>query len=102
MFISILWVVLRSIVIPYLAFEVLRDTALGDKGALLAVGIALFISTAISLFWNAIKIIGNTLLLRGHAIIVLLLKVTIQVLALLSIWGYYLKEYTDVLDGVVT
>ncbi|MCA9380634.1 hypothetical protein KC678_00015 [Candidatus Dojkabacteria bacterium] len=95
---SLFWVILRSIAIPLVAYMSLRTTFLGEQGALLAVGIALAIVTVTSLAWNILKIIGNTLLLRGEAIVFLLLQIAIQIISLLLIWGYYFKEYTDLLN----
>ncbi len=93
MFSAVLWVVIRSIIVPYLAFQFLKETMLGEQGALLAIGIALLIVTVISLIWNLLKLVGNTLLLRGKAALIILLKVGIQLFALAAIWLYYFAEY---------
>lgn len=95
MLVTIIWVIIRSVVIPYIAFLVLRDAVIfgwepGEKGALLIIGIALAITTAISLIWNFIKIVGNTLLLRGNSVLVLIFKVVLQLVALGLIWANYL------------
>lgn len=95
MFTTIIWVIIRSVIIPYLAFLLLRDANIfgwepGEKGALLVIGIALAIVTALSLIWNFIKIVGNTLLLRGNAVLVLIFKVVLQLVALGLIWANYL------------
>ncbi len=95
---ALFWVVLRSVAIPYIAFLILKDTFLGEEGALLAIGIALLIVTIISITLNAIKIIGNILLLRGEKVIILILKIAIQVLVVLFIWIHYFSQYSDLLN----
>jgi hypothetical protein len=93
MFQSIFFVLLRSVAIPFVAFLLLRETALGEKGALLAIGIALTATTLLSLVWNVIKIFGNTLLLRGSAVIGLIIRIAIQVIVLIGIWSYYFATF---------
>lgn len=96
MFEAILWVVIRSVVIPFIAFQLLKETFLEEQGALLAIGIALLITTAFSLIWNIFKILGNTIMLKGGAVIRLILIIVLQLVSLAVIWFIYLNEYTDV------
>lgn len=98
MMMSLFWTILRSIAIPYVAILILSETALGEKGAILAVGIALLIVTIVSIGWNVLKIVGNTILLRGNTVLVLILSVVIQIAALFVIWGHYLSEYTEIFN----
>jgi hypothetical protein len=98
MFTTIFWTILRSIAVPYVAFLILRDTPLGLEGTVLAIAIALSIVTIISLLFSAIKIFGNAILLRGEAVLSLIIKTAIQVGAVLFIWGYYLSEFSDVMN----
>jgi hypothetical protein len=95
---SLFWIVLRSIVVPYVAYLMLRESFLGDKGALLAVAIALAIVTGLSLIFNLLKILGNTVLLRGHSILMLGLTIIIQLISLGFIWYKYFSEYSDFLN----
>ncbi len=95
---SLFFTILRSVAIPYVSYMFLKNTALGDEGALLAVGIALTISNVMAIIWNLIKIVPNTILLRGHAIIGIFLKIAIQVLSAGYLWYYYAKNFTDYLN----
>lgn len=98
---SLFWIVLRSIVVPYVAYLMLRESFLGDKGALLAVAIALAIVTGLSLIFNLLKILGNTVLLRGHSILMLGLTIIIQLISLGFIWYKYFSEYSDFLNQLI-
>lgn len=98
MFTTIFWTVLRSVAVPYVAFIILRDTPLGLQGSVLAIAIALSVVTLVSLFLSALKIFANTILLRGEAILTLIIKSAIQIGAVLYIWGYYLSEFSDVMN----
>ncbi len=95
---TLFWVILRSVAIPYVAFILLKDTFLGEEGALLAIGISLFIVTLISISWNFVKILGNTILLRGEKVIILIIKIAIQIIAVLFIWFHYFSQYTDLIN----
>lgn len=90
---TLFFVILRSVAIPFVAFLLLRETPLGEKGALLAIGIALTITTLISIIWTALKVLGNTLLLRGGAVIRLVIKIIIQVVVLVGVWAYYFSNF---------
>lgn len=89
---SLFWIFLRSVAIPFVAILLLQETALGEKGAVLAVGIALLLVTAVSIIWNGLKIVGNTLLLRGWTVIELILTIVIQIASLLVIWVHYFQN----------
>jgi hypothetical protein len=97
MYQSLFWTALRSIAIPYVAFLLLQDTPLGEKGAILAIAIALAFVTVVTFGMTLLKILGNTLMLRGNAIIGLILSVVIQLIALGYIWFYYADNFTNVL-----
>jgi hypothetical protein len=90
---SIFWIVLRSVAIPFVAVLILKETPLGEDGAVLAVGIAMFIATLISLAWNAFKVVGNTLLLRGNTVVRLITSMGIQIISLIFIWLYYFANF---------
>lgn len=94
---NLFWVILRSVAVPIIAIYLLSQTALGEKGALLAVGLALLVTNVIAIAWNSVKILGNTLLLRPRAILKLVFVILIQIVSVLFIWGYYFNEYTDLL-----
>ncbi len=94
---ELFWVTLRSVGIPIAAYFMLRNSFIGEQGTILAIGIAMFIVTGISFIWNFLKIIGNTLLLRGEVVIILFIKVLIQIVSLGFVWIYYLERFTDVL-----
>jgi hypothetical protein len=89
---SLFWIFLRSVAIPFVAILLLKETALGERGAVLAVGIALLLVTAVSIVWNGLKIVGNTLLLRGWTVIELILTIVVQLAALLVIWVHYFQN----------
>jgi len=94
---DLFFTILRSVAIPYVAFILLKGTALGEQGSLLAVGIALTIVNIFSVIFNIIKIIPNTLLLRGNAVLGIILRIIIQLGSVLVIWYYYLSKFTTVL-----
>lgn len=90
---SLFWIILRSVAIPFVAVLILKETPLGEDGAVLAVGIAMFIATLISLAWNAFKVVGNTLLLRGNTVVRLITSMGIQIISLIFIWLYYFSNF---------
>lgn len=90
---SLFWIALRSIAIPFVAILLLKETPLGEDGAVLAVGIAMFIATLISLIWTGMKVVGNTLLLRGNAVVKLLISLGVQIISLIFIWIYYFSNF---------
>jgi len=98
MFSQILWVIIRSVAIPYIAYLFLRDMDfLGEDGAVLAIAIALTIANALAVVWNLVRVLGNTLMLKGQKVIALIISIVIQVGSILFAWGYYISEFTDFL-----
>lgn len=98
MFEALFWVILRSVAIPYVAILLLRETFLGEEGALVAVGLSLLIVTLVSILWNILKILGNTIMLRGERVVILIVKILIQIFAVAAIWFHYFSTYTDFLN----
>lgn len=87
MFEALFWIIIRTVAIPFVAVLILREwEVFGEKNAILIVAIALTIVTAISVLFNGLKLIGSTLMMRGQSIIYILLKVTIQIAAVVAIW----------------
>lgn len=87
MFEALFWIIIRAAAIPLVAVLILREwDILGERNAILVVAIALTIITAISLLFNGLKLIGSTLMMRGQSIVYILLKMTIQIAAVVAIW----------------
>lgn len=95
---TLFWTILRSVAIPIIAVYLLRETFLGEEGALIAVGLALTITNIIGVAWNLVKIVGNTFLLKPIQVLRLVLVIGIQVAAPIILWFYYLSEHTDLLS----
>jgi len=85
----IFFTVLRTLALPIVVILILKESFLGLDGAFLGVVIAITISNIISLGWKVLKIIGNTVLLRGKSVIILILKIAIEILSTAGFWAYY-------------
>lgn len=95
---GLFFTILRSVAIPYVAYILLRESALEEKGAILAIAIALVITNGIAIIWNIIKIIPNTVLLRSNTVLKLTLDIGIQLASVGFVWYVYLSRYTDVIS----
>jgi len=71
--------ILRTIAIPIVAILILQNTFLGERGAWLAVIIALLIINAFTIIFNIIKILPNTLLLKSKKVVTLILSIIIEI-----------------------
>lgn len=92
---SLFWTILRSIIVPLGAYFGLRETNLGEEGAVFAVATALTVVTIVSMVISAFKLLGNTLLFRGNAIIKITVTSLIQITALIFVWWYYIVTFTE-------
>lgn len=81
MFTSLFFTLLRTVAIPYVTILILGNTALGPQNAFLAVTIVVVIVTIISVIWQSIKIMGNTVVLRAGRVMELLLTIIIEIIA---------------------
>lgn len=96
---SIFFTVLRSVAIPIAAVYLLSKTALGEEGALIAVGLALLVTNALAILWNIIKLLTNAILLKPGHVFRILIVIGIQIISVALIWVYYLSNYTDYLSS---
>lgn len=94
---GLFFTILRSVAIPFVAYLFLKETPLGEQGAVLAIGVATLITSLVSIFWNIIKIIPNTILLRGNSVLLLIMRIGVQVISVAFIWAYYAYKFTDLL-----
>lgn len=93
MFIRVFFTILKSIALPIVAFIALRSSVVGEQGAFLAVTIALTIINIVSVLFGLVKILPNALLLRGGAVIGIILSILIEVSSVAGFWLYYLAKY---------
>lgn len=78
---SLFFTILRTIAIPYVTILFLSGTALGEKNAWMAVTIVVVIVTIISVIWQAVKILGNTVFLKGGRVLTLIITIVIEIIA---------------------
>ncbi len=78
---SLFFTILRTVAIPYVTILFLSNTALGPQNAFLAVTIVVVIVTIISVIWQSIKLMGNTVVLRAGRVMELLLTIIIEIIA---------------------
>lgn len=93
MFEKIFATVLRSIVIPYILFLLLKETFLDEDIAWLAISLTLSITVAISLLWQSISLLPKLMLLRGKKFILTLLAMSIEIASVVGFWYYYFLQY---------
>lgn len=77
---SLFFTILRTVAIPYVTILFLSNS-LGEKNAWMAVTIVVVIVTIISIIFQALKILGNTVVLRGGRVIQLIITIIIEIIA---------------------
>ncbi len=95
---KLFFIILRSVAIPVAAIYLLSRTALGEEGALIAVGLALLVVNLIGIALNMLKLLGNTLMLKPGAVVYYIFSIIIQAISVLLIWGYYFSEYQGIFE----
>lgn len=93
MYETIFSTVLKSFALPFVFFLILKNTILGEENAFLAVTITLTIVTLLSLLFQVLSILPKLMLLKGHKLLKLMVKMGIEIVALLGFWYYYLTYY---------
>lgn len=98
MFHTIFFSVLKVLVIPIGFFFLFKDISIGGKPigenyVFLAVTIALTFSGIFSTIFKLVKILPNIVLLRGHAIFHIIIKIIIEISSIIGFWLYYLTNY---------
>ncbi|MEP7104059.1 MAG: hypothetical protein ABI721_05105 [Candidatus Dojkabacteria bacterium] len=78
---SLFFTILRTVAIPYVAIIFLSQTALGEKGAFIAVTVTVVLVTIIALIWQVLQILGNTVVLRGGKVFTLIITIIIEIIA---------------------
>lgn len=86
-------VILRTIAIPVVAILILQNTFLGERGAWLAVIIALLIINGLAIIVNIIKIFPNSLLLKGGKVFMLILSIVIEVGSVIAFVALYSQRF---------
>lgn len=100
LFIEIFLSILKSFVIPIGVFLLFKDIGIGgqpigENFVFLGVTIAVTFSNAFSIVFKTIKLFPNFILLRGHAIIYILLKIIIELSSIIGFWLYYYTNYAS-------
>jgi len=98
MFIAIFLSILKSYIVPIVVFLLFKDISIaghpiGENYVFLAITAALTLSNVISILFKIIKLLPNALLLRGGAIIKLILRIIIELSSIIAFWLYYLNNY---------
>lgn len=98
LFIEVFLSILKSFILPIGAFMLFKNISLagqpiGENFVFLGVTIAVTFSNAFSIVFKAIKIFPNLVLLRGHAVIHILLKILIEISSIIGFWLYYYTTY---------
>lgn len=88
MFSVLFYSILKNFALPLVAILVLQPT-IGLKNAVLAIAITLTFVNLIVLLFQGLKLLGNTVLLKGKAVMYLILRMVIEVVAIFSFWIYY-------------
>lgn len=93
MFSTLFFTLLKSIAIPIVVIMLLQSTMLGEKGAFLAVTIALSLYTVFSVLMKLLRIMGNTITLRGKRVIILALTIIIEIASVIGFWLTYTSRF---------
>jgi hypothetical protein len=86
-------VVLRSIAIPIVMITLLKNSFLGEQGAWLAVIITLTLVNLVSIVVQLLKILANSLLLKGGKVVGLIITIGVEIVSVIVFWIVYLNRF---------
>ncbi|KAA0237572.1 MAG: hypothetical protein EDM72_15290 [Chlorobiota bacterium] len=85
--------VLKNIALPIVFFLILKSSILDDENSFLAVVLTLTIVNIIQVLLQSIRILTNSMMMKGRKVTRLLIAIVIELVSVLGFWYYYLAKF---------
>lgn len=85
--------VLKNIALPIVFFLILKSSILDDENSFLAVVLTLTIVNIIQVLLQSIRILTNSMMMKGRKVTRLLITIIIELVSVLGFWYYYLAKF---------